>query len=219
MKRTLLATAVAATLFASAPASAIVALVLNGPINGSDLGPQSTSNPCVIAATQCQQPFGFGFNNFVQGGTSAIDAYSTNTTQALPDGLPGNPYTVAQLLSVVGQTFIVDIDINTTSANTEVLQLFQVIINGVVQFAFNGPASVAPVFQNGNGFGDFSLGIINLAGFAPTDQVLFRMVMTGLVDGGESAWLQPVNTTPEPGTLALAGLALAGVGFTLKRRI
>src|SRR5262249_43118320 len=91
-------------------------LTLTGPIQSNILGPQSTSAPCVIAGTQCQQPAGFGFNNFVQGGAQiAFNAYSTTPTASPPDGLSAanHPYTVSQINAVVGTSFVVAIDVNT----------------------------------------------------------------------------------------------------------
>src|SRR3954471_22724664 len=41
-------------------AAAATALTLVGPIDGNTVGPQSASNPCVIAGTTCSQPANFG---------------------------------------------------------------------------------------------------------------------------------------------------------------
>jgi hypothetical protein len=220
MKRFLPALLAGALLGFASTASAVLMLTLSGPLNGNTLGPQSTSAPCIIAATQCQQPAGFGFNNFTSSG--AIAAYnmsSTSITGTLGDGVIGNPYTVAQIMAVVGSAFSVAIDVNTTSANSEVLQSFFVFINGVVAYVYNGPHNLAPVFQNGNGFGDWSLGVISLAGLAPTDTVRFVASWTGAVDGGESFFLvsSPPTTVPEPATLALFALALLALA-ALRRR-
>ena len=51
--------AIAITLALPGAATAIP-LTLTGPIAGNTVGPQSTSNPCIIAGTQCQQPAGSG---------------------------------------------------------------------------------------------------------------------------------------------------------------
>src|SRR5215471_8624675 len=78
------------------------------------LGPQSTSNPCIIAGTTCQQPAGFGFNNFTQSGSiSSYNMFSTTPTSQVDDGVKGTPYTVAQLTGAVGSSFVVAIDVNT----------------------------------------------------------------------------------------------------------
>ena len=97
-------------------AASAVPLTLSGPIVGNTVGPQSTSAPCVIAGTQCQQPAGFGFNNFTSSGAiSSYNMFSTTPTATVADGVQGTPYTVAQL-TAVGMTFNVAIDINTTRA-------------------------------------------------------------------------------------------------------
>src|SRR5262245_26054506 len=108
--------AAAATLALTGAASA-VPLTLVGPLIGDkSFGPQSASNPCIIAGTQCQQPAGFGFNNFTSSGS--IDSYnmfSTTPTANVADGVMGTPYTVAQLTGAVGTSFNIAIDVNTTN--------------------------------------------------------------------------------------------------------
>jgi len=116
--------AAAATLALTAAASA-APLTLDGPLIGHTFGPQSASNPCIIAGTQCQQPAGFGFNNFTSSGAiSSYNMFSTTPTANVPDGVQGTPYTVAQLTGAVGTSFNIAIDVNTTNAAGETLQLF-----------------------------------------------------------------------------------------------
>src|SRR5258705_1826904 len=99
--------------FAWVGAATAVPLTLTGPIQGNTLGPQSASNPCVIAATQCQQPAGFGFNNFTSSGAiSSYNMFSTTPTATVPDGVQGTPYTVSQ----VPANFVLAIDVNTTGS-------------------------------------------------------------------------------------------------------
>src|SRR5215831_315710 len=89
-------------------------LTLNGPIMNNTLGPQSASNPCIIAGTQCQQAAGFGFNNFTSAGNiSSYNMFSTTPTATVADGVQGTPYTGAQLDAVAPQGFDVAIDVNT----------------------------------------------------------------------------------------------------------
>src|SRR5262245_33648203 len=61
----------AAILALSSPAFA-TPLTLAEAVAG--IGPQSTNNPCIIAATNCQQPAGFAFTDFTQKGS--VSAYN-----------------------------------------------------------------------------------------------------------------------------------------------
>src|SRR5262245_23080236 len=150
----------AAALLACAANAGAVVLTLTGPIQTKTLGPQSASNPCIIAATQCQQPAGFGFNNFTSAGNiSSYNMFSTTPTATVADGVQGTPYTGAQLNAVAPLGFNVAIDVNSTAAAGETLQLFQVIVNGVVRDSFTGPAAIPPG-NNGNGFGDYLLATV-----------------------------------------------------------
>src|SRR5262245_37240630 len=194
--------ATAVNLALTGAASAVALTLLPGagtPFTTNVEGPQSTANPCIIAGTQCQQPAGFGFNNFVNAGNiSSFNMFSTTPTATVADGVQGTPYTGAQLNAVAPLGFDVAIDVNSTSAAGETLQLFQVIVNGVVRDQFTGPAAIPPG-NNGNGFGDYLLATV--APFAATDSVLFHAVWNGASDGAESFFIIPV-----PGPLAGAGL-------------
>src|SRR5215471_11613271 len=112
--------ATAVTLALPGPASAATLTLLPGagtPFTNNIEGPQSTANPCIIAGTQCQQPAGFGFNNFTSAGNiSSFNMFSTTPTATVADGVQGTPYTGAQLNAVAPQGFDVAIDVNSTSA-------------------------------------------------------------------------------------------------------
>ena len=212
--------AATAAMLALTGAASAIPLTLTGPIQGNTLGPQSTSNPCIIAGTQCQQPAGFGFNNFTSSGAiSSYNMFSTTPTATVADGVQGTPYTVAQIDAVTNNLpFVVAIDVNTTAAAGETLQLFEVIVNGVVAYNFIGPALIGNVANNGNGFGDWSLGVIDLSGFAQTATVLFHAVWNNASDGGESFFI--VGAVPVPGPIAGAGLPglIFACGGLLRRR-
>nr|AEQ20554.1 PEP-CTERM motif protein [uncultured bacterium CSLC3] len=212
-----------AAIFALAGAAFAVPLTLTGPIANNSIGPQSASAPCIIAATNCSQPAGFGFNNFTaSGGDPSYNMYSTTPTDNVADSVPGDPYTVSQIEAVVGSIFQIAIDVNTTSARGETLQLFEVIVDGVVAYNYIGPTPIGAIVNNGNGYADWTLGVVNLSSFADDADVLFHAVWTGASDGGESFFLiaggQPPTQIPEPTTLALVAIAMLGLGAIRRRR-
>ena len=220
-KLALLPAAVAMTFAWAGAASAVTALTLTGPILGNTVGPQSESNPCIIAGTHCSQPTGFGYNNFTQtGNITSYDMWSTTPTAQVDDGVQGNPYTVGQLTGVAGSSFVVAIDVNTTSEAGETLQLFEVwdTTTNTLLYNYLGPTNIAGIANNGNGYGDWTLGTISLAGLPSTDEILFHAIWSGASDGAESFFIVGTPAIPEPETYAmmLAGLGL--LGFVARRR-
>jgi hypothetical protein len=209
-------------------------LILTGPLPGHTVGPQSTSNPCIIAGTTCQQPGGFGYNLFSPNSDPAYNRYSTQDAGGgvnVADGVQGTPYNALALaIAAGGGMFSVAIDVNTTGAATERLLGFEVIdtTTNTVLYNYVGPTSIAPVNANGNGFADWTLSTINLLDgrVAATDGILFHARWDGAVDGSESFFL--VNGTGGtqfgvPGPMAGAGLpgiltACFGLWAFAKRR-
>ena len=196
-----------------------IPLTLNGPIQGNTVGPQSTANPCIIAGTNCSQPATMGFNNFTSSGAiSSYNMYSTTPTANVADGVKGTPYTVSQLEASVGTSFNVAIDVNTTNAMGETLQLFEVLLcadascaSTSVLYNFVGPALIGNIANNGNGFADFTLNTVSLAGLSPNALILFHAVWNNASDGAESFFLVPTSpvSTPEPLSLMFLGIGLA----------
>jgi hypothetical protein len=198
-----------AMLLAGGSLAHAVPLTLEAAAPGT-LGPQSTSAPCIIAGTQCQNSAGFPFTDFTQGGNiSSFDEDSPT-------------YTIDQFPFL---SFDVAIDVNTNSAASETLQLFSVFVDadgeagaGTFEeiYTFTGPALIGNASNAGNGFGDWLLGSIDLSSFASDALVMFNAVWDGAVAGAESFFLVQVDTpTPvtEPGTLLLLGLGLVVLGL------
>jgi PEP-CTERM motif-containing protein len=204
-------------------ASAATLLNLTGPYDNT-IGPQSESAPCIIAGTQCSQPDGFGYNNFTQtGNVTAYNVWSTTPTPAPNEQVDGpvgtNPYTVGQITGVVGTSFSVAIDVNTANGG-ETLNLFEVWnrTTDSLLYVYNGPTNIATGINNGNGWGDWTLGTVSLLGL-PTDTLIqFHAVWSGASDGAESFFIVSTPAIPEPETYAmmLAGLSL--LGFVARRR-
>ena len=207
----------AASAFTDAP------LTLTGPILTNTIGPQSTSNPCIIAGTTCKEPADFGYNNFKQtGNETSYDMWSTTPTDQVADSVLGTPYTVNQL-NAIGGSFIVAIDVNTAD-NGETLQLFEVWRTNSNKdlldrlYLYSGPTSIG-VGNNGNGYGDYTLSNISFAGLAGSTQILFHAVWDNASDGAESFFLVPTTApVPEPETYAMMLVGFSLLGFVARRR-
>jgi hypothetical protein len=209
----------------SASAGAATLLTLTGPISGHTVGPQSTSDPCIICATTASNPAGFGYNNFIDtGAISSYDMWSTTPTATVLDGVKGTPYTVGQILTVTNNSpFVVAIDVNTAGGaggGLETLQLFEVwdTTTNTVLYNYTGPTLIGNISNNGNGYGDWYLGNIDLSGLSSTDGILFHAKWNNATDGGESFFLVPASAVPEPATWAMMILGFGMVGFAMRRR-
>jgi len=202
---------------ASAHADAINNLSLSI-IPDASVVPQSLSRPCIICATtQAHNPVGFGYNNFDStGNISSFNLFSSNITGSFASGddITVTPYTSGQLrnfLQSVGDftfQFKVAIDINTTGANSEYLELFQLInLDGDPgeRIIFDLRNVALPGINNGNGAADYLISGFDLSSVDPGDRLLFRAQWSGAVDGGESFYIVP-DISAVPGPVAGAGL-------------
>lgn len=190
--------ATALILAISSPAFAIpttLTLVQEAP---QSIGPQSTSNPCIIAATTCQQPAGLAYNNFVSTGN--ISAY--NESQS---------YTVDNFRSFAGNVFNVAIDVNTSNAAGEILDLFTLTntTTGMTLFQYSGGYNIGALSSNGNGYADFTLRTFDITNLQGTDQITFNAVWHNASSGGESFFVIPgTHSVPEPNTFWLLAVGL-----------
>jgi len=201
MLRLLSGAAFALCLLFSVPAHADLLTLSTLPAQYRIAGQQANIDACIIAGTNCgQQQAGFGFNDFSSNGSlSAYNMYSTTPTGTVADSVPGTPYTAAQIVAAVGGVqFNIGIDVNTTNAASETLLKFEVIdvtLGNLVLYSFtgvNGSANIGDGDANGNGYADYQLSTVNLAGgfgVSATDQILFRAQWNGAVDGAESFFL------------------------------
>jgi hypothetical protein len=192
MSRTLLACVMLAML-AISPARADALLTLT-PVIGDTVGPQSVSNPCIIAGTTCPHQGSLGYNLYSPNNDSAYDRTSNNTVANVANGVAGTPYNaLALVLAAGGVSFDIAIDVNTTSAMSERLLSFTVVDTTLATtlYHYTGPTVIGTGAQNGNGFADFTLGTVNLSGIgvSPTDGILFRAQWDGAVDGSESFFI------------------------------
>jgi hypothetical protein len=209
-KRLLAGIAAVASVFYATNAQA---LILENP--GSLTYQQTANSPCVIAENSCKNPSSFGVGLIPNGNPSSYDVTSAT-------------YTVDQITSLIGtNTFMVGIDVNTTTRPlaTEYLQFFGIYVNGVLIDSFGTltPGSLGTQLytqNNGNGFSDELLKGFDLSSFSSTASVTFRAIVNNATDGNEQFFLISTasNPVPEPGTTAMLGAGLIGMGYLARRK-
>lgn len=204
-RKLLSAVATAVALYGAAgQASALTMLTLENP--GTTQYQQTLNSPCVIGDPSCKNTLPYT----LIPNSSAYDLISPY-------------YTIEQIRGIVGDVFFVGIDVNTTTRPlaTEQLDFFGVYVNGVLQFEYSpGTPTQLYTLSNGNGYSDALLKGFDLSAFAAGSDVAFRASIDNATDGREQFFLvsstdpgNPPTEIPEPGTTAILGLGLLGLGM------
>jgi len=173
---------------------------------------QTQSSPCVIGNPSCNNPTGFDF-------TTLAPATSTYTDIGSP------VYTVQQIHDLVGNTFFIGIDVNTTThpMATEILDSFRLDIGGTTAFSYTGPQQLM-TNNNGNGWSDAILSGFDLSSFLSTASAQFFVTYHDATSGREQFFLAsnqnppPHESVPEPASAALLALGAITSNWIRRKR-
>lgn len=193
---------------------------------------QTTNNPCVIGDPSCQEPTNFFYNKESGQPAGQTGTYDLQSAVYVAGSSPYNH-------DVIPTSFTFGVDENIAKgAGSENLVFFKTwICSGPVSTAdttatgapsgcsldaansyIPGSATAIPNENNGNGFSDFTLGTVNLVS---GDFYVFEASVSNDTDGMEEFFIIPIGTqpVPEPGTLALFGSGLVGLGMAIRKRL
>jgi len=183
---------------------------------------QTENNPCVIGDNSCKNVLDY----------EVIDASDVTAGQW---NLSSPVYAVDDIVTLMGgNTFWIGIDVNKTGNSQEILDYFQVWVDGVEVFYFgaNGDGNVGSHLaqgndlRNGTGWSDFLLTGIDLSTLTilADSTIEFRAGMDQVGNGQEQFFLvridSPIGEVPLPAAawLFLSGLVgLAGLRKSSKQ--
>ena len=193
------------------PASAVPLLLVLEPPPGTN---QGVTDTCVIAATNCPQNV-IDFTLYGNNATS-FTGYSPEYTYT-PGLIGGNHFGFTR--------FDIAIDSGTSSTQSDTLNTFRVEADTgsgwIPLYSYlNGPAgNIGNPQNNGNGFSDYLLQTVDLSSLASGSKLQFFADLTLLTGGPESFFIKVVESrVSAPGSLALLGLGMLGLGVALRPR-
>lgn len=193
------------------PASAAVLLLVTEPPPGTN---QADTDTCVIAATNCPQ----NLIDFTLYGNSVNEFFGYSPEYFYTPGLFSG-------LNFGFTRFNVAIDSGVSSAQSDTLKTFLVQTNtgsGWItrDYYINGPAgNIGSPQNNGNGFSDYLLQSVDLSSLVSGAGLRFYAELVLLTGGPESFFVKVVDPAiPTPGTLALLGMGMIGLGVMLRPR-
>ncbi|RPI14983.1 MAG: hypothetical protein EHM60_05410 [Lysobacterales bacterium] len=197
---------------AGVPAAGAAPITLGLDAGGESVPYEGTSTPCIISGTRCENPAGFGYRDYVQGGNVAT--YAESSPVYLASSFPF-------------RHFDVGIDVNTARGG-ELLDYFRVLVDldgagagfFTPLYAYEGDGAIGRDAR-GRGYADWLLGTVDLRALPGNAEVRFDARWTGASGGSERFFLvaREAQALVEPATFSTFLLgALAAVGLARRGR-